>query len=180
MKKTPHKPLSVKDLDLPEIEGRDPYSLPVSHLVREGADGWKEAPGRRTSNTLLVNAVRREVDAWRDKGYAGVSETSRRLLRFWFHEDHMGDGHRFRYYFCQQEAVETVVYLSEVRKLTDAAELIEAFFEKQDLLGLQFLTASNGDRYVRRYIPEINKDADQILPPQGLPRYAVKMATGSG
>ena len=180
MKKTPHKPLRVQDIVLPEIEGRDPYSLPVSHLVREGADGWKEAPGRRTSNTLLVNAVRREVDAWRDKGYAGVSETSRRLLRFWFHEDHMGDGHRFRYYFCQQEAVETVVYLSEVRKLTDAAELIEAFFEKQDLLGLQFLTASNGDRYVRRYIPEINKDADQILPPQGLPRYAVKMATGSG
>jgi type III restriction enzyme len=179
-KKTPHKPLSVKDLDLPKIEGRDPYSRPASHLEREGADGWKEAPGRRTSNTLLVNAVRREVDAWRDNGYVGVSETSRRLLRFWFHEDHMGDGHRFRYYFCQQEAVETVVYLAEVRNLTDAAELIGAYFEQTDLLGLQFVTASNGDRYVRRYIPEINKDADQILPPQGLPRYAVKMATGSG
>jgi len=34
MKKTPHKPLSVKDLDLPEIEGRDPYSRPASHLKR--------------------------------------------------------------------------------------------------------------------------------------------------
>ncbi len=168
------------DLDLPEISGRDPYSPPDSHLVREGADGWKERPGRRISNTLLVNAVRREVDTWRVNGYPGVSETSRRLLRFWFHEDHMGDGHCFRYYFCQQEAVETVVYLSEIRKLYDAAEVIEAFFEKTDLLGLQFLTAANGDRYLRRYIPEINKDADQILPPLGLPRYAVKMATGSG
>lgn len=178
--KESHKPLSVQDIVLPEIEGRDPYSCPISHLVREGADDWKEEPGRRASHTLLANAVRRDVDAWREQDYPGLSATSKRLLRFWFHEDHLSDGHRFRYYFCQQEAVETVIYLSEVRKIYDAAELIKTFFEKNDLLGLQFLTASNGDRYVRRYIPEINKDANQILPPVGVPRYAVKMATGSG
>jgi len=38
----------------------------------------------------------------------------------------------------------------------------------------------HGQRQIRRYVPELNKDAVQDLPPEGLQRFAFKMATGSG
>ena len=80
---------NVLELDLPEIRDRDPYTRPCSHLVKTGADSWEEAPGRRESKTLLVNRIRQAVDRWRDAGYPGASQTTRRLLQFWFDEDHL-------------------------------------------------------------------------------------------
>lgn len=172
---------SVLDLDLPEIPDRDPYSEPSQHLVKSGADAWKVEEGRRASKLLLPPGIREAVDTWRAADYPGLSATSLRLLRYWFDEDHvMPDGTLFRYYYCQREAVETIVYLYEERGLLDAADLLEAFFQQQDLLELQILTSTQGTRFFRRYIPEIAKEAEQELPPPGLPRYAVKMATGSG
>jgi len=172
---------SVLYLELPEVPDRDPYSPPNRHLVKSGANSWKVEAGRRASKLLLPPGIREAVDTWRTDGYPGISDTSLRLLRYWFDEDHvMSDGRLFRYYYCQREAVETVIYLYEVRRLLDAADLLQAFFRQQDLLGLQIMTTTQGTRFFRRYIPEINKDAEQELPPPGLPRYAVKMATGSG
>jgi len=57
----------------------------------------------------LVAKIRRDVEAWRDGGYAGASPTSIALLRWWFEAEHLveqADGSRspFRYYFAQQEA----------------------------------------------------------------------------
>ena len=98
---------NILDLDLPEIQGRDPYTPPSSRLEKTGAETWEERPGRRTSNALLVNKLRDDVDAWRVAGYPGASETTLRLLQFWFDEDHLlVGGERFRFYFCQREAVE--------------------------------------------------------------------------
>jgi hypothetical protein len=37
----------------------------------------------------LVAKVREAVKSWRDSGYAGASETSRALLRWWFETDHL-------------------------------------------------------------------------------------------
>ena len=34
----------------------------------------------------LVPSLRKEVQAWRDSGYEGATETSRSLLRWWFIE----------------------------------------------------------------------------------------------
>jgi type III restriction enzyme len=172
---------NVLELDLPEIAGRDPFSPPTSHLEKTGADAWSEAPGRRVSRTLLVDQIRPAVDAWRLAGWPGVTDTTRRLLTYWFEEDHLlASGEPFRYYFCQREAVETVVYLFEVEGIGDCADLIQRYFKSPDLLELDILTSSKGQRFVRRYIPEIGKTAEQELPPAGLARYAVKMATGSG
>ena len=72
----------------------------------------------------LVAKVRQEVFAWRNKGYPGASQTSVALLRHWFETDHLtenADGSRstFRYYFAQREAVETVIWLYEVRTARD-------------------------------------------------------------
>ena len=38
----------------------------------------------------------------------------------------------------------------------------------------------DGRRQIRRYVPELNAEGVQDLPPEGLQRYAFKMATGSG
>ena len=37
----------------------------------------------------LVPTLRKEVQKWRDSGYAGATETSRSLLRWWFAEQHL-------------------------------------------------------------------------------------------
>ena len=64
----------------------------------------------------LVHTLRRKVMAWREAGYEGASDTSVALLNWWFTKEHLlpgadGNTRPFRYYFAQQEAVETVVYL---------------------------------------------------------------------
>ena len=179
MNQTEHA--NVLELDLPEIAERDPYSQPTSHLEKTGANAWSEMPGRRESRTLLVNQMRVAVDAWREQDYPGVTDTTRRLLTWWFEEDHLlPAGTPFRYYFCQREAVETTVYLFEVQGIKDCGELVSRYFKSPDLLELEILTSSKGQRFIRRYIPEIAKTAEQELPPENLGRYAVKMATGSG
>ena len=50
----------------------------------------------------LVAKVREEVKQWRDAGYAGTSETSLALLKWWFETDHIveqadGTQSQFRY-----------------------------------------------------------------------------------
>ena len=71
----------------------------------------------------LVANVRKEVYAWRNKGYPGASATSVALLRHWFETGHLtenadGSLSTFRYYFAQREAVETVIWLHEEIKRT--------------------------------------------------------------
>lgn len=172
---------SVLDLELPGIEERNPYTPPTSHLAKKGEDGWEEVQGRRESKTLMVNRIRRAVDEWRKAGYPGASATSERLLRFWFDETHQIAGvGLFRYYFCQREAVETIVYLYEVRGFRDCFKLIHEFYQEPEGTELELGVTTKGQRKIRRYIPEIAKEAEQDLPRENLTRLAVKMATGSG
>lgn len=106
----------------------------------------------------LVAKIREEVQAWRTKGYSGASETSKALLNWWFERDHLldqadGTQSQFRYYFAQREAVETVVWLYDVRNARD----------KHDLLRFDASGAVSGNMF----------DEDW-------PRFVVKMATGAG
>lgn len=59
----------------------------------------------------LVNRIRPRVDAWRDGGYAGVTATTRALLEHW-HDKEMRPENR-RFFFCQLEAIETLIWLTE-------------------------------------------------------------------
>lgn len=77
----------------------------------------------------LVAKVRKEVHAWRNQGYTGASATSTALFRHWFESEHLtenadGSLSTFRYYFAQREAVETVIWLHEVRCARDKFDLI--------------------------------------------------------
>ena len=177
------------DKDLPEIRDRRPWEKPTSFLVKDddAPTGWREdASGRRPSNLLLVPKIRKAVDAWRDSDYEGASEVTRRLFEYWFEEDHNVDGFDapFRYYFCQREAIETLVWLVEIARQRDAKALIEAHgsIYRRDLLSknVEFQTTMDGRRKLRRYIPELERDGEQDMPPEDLRRFAFKMATGSG
>ena len=176
------------DKDLPEVAGRLPWTPPTSHLVKDEATqtGWSEEAERRPSRLLLVPKIRAAVDAWRESGYAGASEVTRRLFAYWFDEDHDVPDFAapFRYYFCQREAIETLVWLIEVAGQRDAKALINAYgtIFQRDLVSknISFETGMGGTRRLRRFVPELEAEGAQELPPEDLRRFAFKMATGSG
>ncbi len=106
----------------------------------------------------LVASIRREVAAWRAAGYTGASPTSRALLQWWFETEHTVETADrtlapFRWYFAQREAVESVVWLHDVRKVRD----------KFDLLRFDASGAVSANMFDEAW-----------------PRYVVKMATGAG
>ena len=171
---------SILDIDLPEVPDRNPYAPPTSHLIRTGANEWGVEERRRVSKTLMVNRIRHAVDQWRAEDYPGASEITRRLFQFWFDEDHTLSTGPFRYYFCQREAMETLVYLYQVGGFRDTYDLITAFSEEPETGQLELGITARGDRRARRFVPEIGQVVEQDLPRESLPRMAIKMATGSG
>jgi type III restriction enzyme len=106
----------------------------------------------------LVANIRAEVFNWRASGYAGASPTSKALLRWWFETEHLSehaDGSlvSFRYYFAQREAVETVIWLHDVRQVRDKFDLMR--FDASGAVSVGMFE-------------------------EDWPRYVVKMATGAG
>ena len=68
-----------------------------------------------------------EVDAWSKQGWAGVTQTTHDLLSYWFNRDEETEE---RFYFCQQRAVETVIYCHEVLRIRTLRELYEQLAPK--------------------------------------------------
>ena len=106
----------------------------------------------------LVANIRQEIYSWRNNNYAGASATSIALLRHWFENEHLtenadGSLSTFRYYFAQREAVETVIWLYEVRCARD----------KYDLIRFDASGAVSSGMFSEDW-----------------PRYVLKMATGAG
>jgi type III restriction enzyme len=58
----------------------------------------------------LVNRIRPRVEAWRAAGYPGVTGTTLRLLQHW-RDPETWEARRF--FFCQLEAIETLIWLAE-------------------------------------------------------------------
>lgn len=114
-----------------------PWEEPNAHRVRSETpgEGAKTVKGRRPSPVLSpvnVNSLRSAVRDWRETFYAGASDTTRELLNHWFERPHRmktpaGDEYDFRYFFCQREAIETLVFLKEVRRLDCLSQIIEGF-----------------------------------------------------
>jgi type III restriction enzyme len=111
-----------------------PWEEPLLHRTPNPVSGGQAIiqPGRRPSKVPLVRGIRAEVDSWRRGGYGGISDTSRTLLTFWFDTDHQinnddGIQVQFRYHWAQREAIETIIYLFEVRNIRSVAELMFEF-----------------------------------------------------
>jgi len=109
---------------------------------------------RRPSKAYLVNELRKAVFAWREEDYPNVTNTTRRLLRFWFTEDHIINGEPLEFWFCQREAIETLIYVYEVMKKRNFIDMARDF----------------GAGPIQGYDPSYDQ----------YPLYAFKMATGSG
>jgi len=189
-KQTKKETIIHLDQRLPEVTGRNPYSIPVKHLLPDNKGGYIEKDERRPSKTLLVNQIREEVDKWRESGYkhpSGISDTSRRLMEWWFDETHFfPDEEPFKYYFAQREAIEAIIYLYEVVKKRDAADLIFQYMDPKAYRDDLFTTrkkieeTTRQKRILTRVVPETGLIAHQEIPSSDHYRYAVKMATGSG
>ena len=56
-----------------------------------------------------VNEIRKRVRTWREKNYIGVTSITRKLLDHWYSKD----VRYFPFFFCQLDAIETLIWLSE-------------------------------------------------------------------
>ena len=111
-----------------------PWEEPTKHRVRgdKPGDPAKIVKSRRPSPIAIAQNLRWEVKNWRESCYAGASDTTRYLLDHWFNRAHraktiQGEEFEFHYYFCQQEAIETLIYLKEVRGLICLSQMVAEF-----------------------------------------------------
>jgi len=123
------------------------YFIPIAQPRKKGKQlvfdtEWTKD---RIEENKLVNQIRARVKIWRQGGYVGVTPTTNRLLSYWTEPDR-----EKKLFFCQVEALETAIYITEVAK-------------------------KYGDAWIENAIREANDTANP-----GLPRTAFKMATGSG
>jgi len=58
----------------------------------------------------LVNTIRPRIKKWREAGYPGVTGITKRLLQHWQDPEERKDR---RFFFCQLEAIETLIWLTE-------------------------------------------------------------------
>lgn len=93
----------------------------------------------------FINKVRTKIKQWRDGGYSGITKTSRDLLSYW-----RDDTRENKLFFCQIEALETLIYVNEVAE-------------------------KSGESWIINDLKKASNDANP-----GLYRLAFKMATGSG
>jgi type III restriction enzyme len=124
------------------------YFVPIARPRKKGTRQLMfdtEWTRDRIEENKLVNQIRGRVKLWREGGYLGVTPTTSRLLAYWTDPDR-----EKKLFFCQIEALETAIYITEVAK-------------------------KYGDAWIENEIRQAN---DMSNP--GLPRTAFKMATGSG
>ncbi len=139
----------VSDLITP-IPKPKKRKAPVQDNLNFGLSDEISSDEQRYNPTPIINEIRHHVDAWRSlpnpEQWQVTPETAR-LLKHWRHHKFSG----VRPFFCQVEAVETAIWLTEV--------------------------ATKGDRY-KKYWDHI-RGANAEANPE-LVRLALKLATGAG
>jgi type III restriction enzyme len=108
------------------------------------------------SELHLPPVLEPEVDAWSKQGWTGVTQTTHDLLSYWFNRDEETEE---RFYFCQQRAIETIIYCHEVLRIKTLGELYERLAPEA----------------VFQHLPL--KEEVESIP---FPKFCLKMATGTG
>ena len=88
---------------------REPGRRPAGYLVASGDSKTFDDPGMFVE-IPLVNQIRPRVKTWREAGYPGVTSITKRLLEYWTDPEEYESR---RFFFCQLEAVETLIWLTE-------------------------------------------------------------------
>jgi type III restriction enzyme len=125
--------------------------------IRQGQLNLMLEEDRR--DLLLVNKLRADVKKWRDAKWEGATNVTKDLLRHWMRKDRPR-----RFFFCQIEAVETIIFLSEIRGLRKDGSRGKPRWTP---------TFSDGD-----FGPLYDRPSDSVYDP--LFRMGCKMATGAG
>jgi type III restriction enzyme len=123
------------------------YFVPIAQPKKKGKQlvfdtEWTQD---RVRENEFINRVRGRVDIWRRGGHRNVTKTTRLLLDHW-----RAPNRERRLFFCQIEALETAIYLTEC-------------------------AAKFGDTWIENTLRDANAQAGADLY-----RIAFKMATGSG
>jgi type III restriction enzyme len=123
------------------------YFTPIPALRKRGKQLVLEGEWTkdRIEENKFINQVRARVALWRQNGYVGITRPTRALLDYWNRPDR-----ERRLFFCQIEALETAIYVTEV-------------------------AGKYGDAWIENQIRRVNEDANPLLH-----RVAFKMATGAG
>ncbi len=123
------------------------YFVPIAQpRNRDGQTTIGDWSSERYEVNPMVNAIRVRVDRWRASGVTGdITGVTRRLLEHW-----RDPGRERPLFFCQIEALETLIYITEVARRA-------------------------GDTFIENDLQNASRDANP-----GLYRMATKMATGSG
>ena len=96
------------------VEGRrvSSYFIPIPRAkskTRQQMAIDAEWTQERIEENRFINDIRRQVAIWRKGGYVGITSVTRRLLEYWKRDDR-----ERRLFFCQIEALETAIYITEV------------------------------------------------------------------
>lgn len=153
-------------LDLPPVEGRRRSELitpvPRPKKIRQhrsagqtslalGGEDRISSEEQEYNPTPIINRIRQHLESWRalkSQSDWGVTPATARLLQHWRHHQFQG----VRPFFCQIEAAETIIWLTEV--------------------------APKNKRLYKDILDHIEEANRQTNP--DLFRLAMKMATGSG
>lgn len=101
----------------------------------------------------LDTKIKEAVHGWGKDNYEGASDVTKRLLDFWFKEEHiLEDGSKFEFWRCQKEAIESLIYSYEICGYDSLYKLAQGF-------GTSLIFDPTKDLW---------------------PKYCFKMATGSG
>ena len=123
----------------------------------------------------LVNFLREDVERWRDSGYENATTTTRQLLRHWRRDDRTR-----RLFFCQLEAVETIIYLREILALGKKPRWNTRLTLDDYRMLMQGINPRPQEWITQRARHPMLVDIPNGPGSSSLTRYACKMATGSG
>lgn len=113
------------------------YFIPIARPRSRGRQTQLSLETEWTEDRLKendeINRIRARVASWRKGGYVGVTKTTARLLEYWNNPER-----EKKLFFCQREALETAVYITEV-------------------------AGKYGDAWIANYLREKNEDANPLL-----------------
>jgi type III restriction enzyme len=176
----------------------NPYDEPLDHWIYDKDSGAASRAGARRPASYwyktertgsaqmsllaeeerddlpLVNLLREDVRRLRQNNYAAWPKITRDLLQHWARPDR---GRRL--FFCQREAVETILYLFEFRIWKTRRLPFKPALNDDDLARLLAGTRPSFTLATQEFFPRLIDPAaeDGVAP---LRRMAAKMATGSG
>jgi type III restriction enzyme len=124
------------------------YFVPIPRPRKKSAKQLSfetEWTADRVEENKDINRIRERVELWRKGGYVGITKTTSGLLEYWKEPER-----EHQLFFCQIEALETAIWITEV-------------------------APKYGEAWVENLLREKNQQANPLLY-----RIAFKMATGSG